>query len=96
MKFFLVEKYYVTRDGTKTETLACSYGLSQLISGPTHILQNSSSGIDLIFTSQLNIVRFTDLIIPFSSLFYSLDFANSIILTLIFLKVCFSNVTLKF
>ena len=30
----------------------CSYGLSQLISDPTHILQNSSSCIYLIFMNQ--------------------------------------------
>ena len=36
--------------------LTCSYGLSQLICDPTHILQNSSSCIDLIFTNQPNFV----------------------------------------
>ena len=42
----------VTREGNEIESLTCSYGLSQLFSDPTHILQNSSSCIDLIFTNQ--------------------------------------------
>ena len=46
----------VTRDGNDIESLTCSYGLSQLISNPTHILQKSSSCIDLIFTNQANFV----------------------------------------
>ena len=33
-----------------------TYGLHQLISDPTHILPNSSSCIDLIFTDQTNLV----------------------------------------
>ena len=47
---------YITREGNEIESLTCSYGLSQLISDPTHILQNSSSCIDLIFMNQPNFV----------------------------------------
>ena len=46
----------VTREGNKIKSLTCSYGLSQLISDSTHILQNSSSCINLIFTNQPNLV----------------------------------------
>ena len=38
------------------DTIAISYGLNQLIQEPTHILNSSSSCIDLIFTSQPNLV----------------------------------------
>ena len=41
---------------TQVDSLTTSYGLSQVISDPTHILPNSSSCIDLIFTNQLNVV----------------------------------------
>ena len=37
-------------------TIASSYGLNQLIQESTHILNSSSSCIDLIFTSQPNLV----------------------------------------
>ena len=43
-------------EGSKIDTIANSYGLNQLIQGPTHILNSSSSCIDLIFTSQPNLV----------------------------------------
>ena len=33
------------------------YGLNQLITEPTHILEHSSSCIDLIFTKQPNFIR---------------------------------------
>ena len=36
-------------------SLNTSYGLKQIISDPTHILPNSSSRTDLIFTNQLNL-----------------------------------------
>ena len=42
---------------SKIDTITSSYGLSQLIQEPTHILNSSSSCIDLIFTSQPNLVR---------------------------------------
>ena len=37
-------------------TLTSSYGLTQLITEPTHILPNSSTCIDLIFSNQPNMV----------------------------------------
>ena len=43
-------------EGSRIDTIANSYGLNQLIQGPTHILNSSSSCIDLIFTSQPNLV----------------------------------------
>ena len=46
----------VTREDNEIESLTCSYRLSQLISDPTHILQNSSSCIDLNFTNQPNFI----------------------------------------
>ena len=43
-------------EGTLSESISSLYGFSQLISEPTHILQNSSSCIDLIFTDQPSLV----------------------------------------
>ena len=43
-------------EGTEIDCLATEYDLKQVINEPTHLLENSSSGIDLIFTSQLNLV----------------------------------------
>ena len=43
-------------EGTQVDSLTTFYGLSQIISDPTHILPNSSSCIDLIFTNQPNLV----------------------------------------
>ena len=43
-------------EGTQTESISSLYGISQLISESTHILQSSSSWVDLIFTDQLNLV----------------------------------------
>ena len=45
-----------TSEGTQVDSLTASYGLSQIISDPTHILPNLSSCIDLIFTNQPNLV----------------------------------------
>ena len=45
-----------TSEGTQVNSLTTSYGLSQIISDPTHILPNSSSCIDLIYTNQPNLV----------------------------------------
>ena len=41
--------------GSKIDTITNSYGLNQLIQEPNHILNSSSSCIDLIFTSQPNL-----------------------------------------
>ena len=46
-----------TSEGSRIEALTCSYGLSQLISSPTHIIQNLSSCIDLIFANRSNLER---------------------------------------
>ena len=42
--------------GTQIEFLASQFAVSQLIKEPTHILDNSKSCIDLIFTSQPNMI----------------------------------------
>ena len=48
----------VTRfEGLKIEFLASQFAMSQVINEPTHILDNSKSCIDLIFTSQTNMIR---------------------------------------
>ena len=44
-----------TSEGTQVDSLTTSYSLSQIISDLTHILRNSSSCIDLIFTDQPNL-----------------------------------------
>ena len=43
--------------GIEIESLTSFYGLHQSIDSPTHILPNSSSCIDLIFCSQLSLVK---------------------------------------
>ena len=45
-----------TSEGAQVDSPSTSYGLSQIISDPTHILPNSSSCIDLISTNQPNLV----------------------------------------
>ena len=42
--------------GTELAELAAQYNLNQAIDGPTHILPNSASCIDLIFTTETNFV----------------------------------------
>ena len=37
-------------EGSAVESITSQFGLHQLINEPTHLLQNSFSGIDLIFT----------------------------------------------
>ena len=44
----------LSHEGTHIESLTTMYGL-QLVSDPTHLLPNSSSCIDLIFTDQPNL-----------------------------------------
>ena len=51
-----------TSEGTQVDLLTTSYGLSQIISDPTHILPNSYSCNDLIFTNPPNLV--TELMHP--------------------------------
>ena len=43
-------------EGSDLDFLISQFGLSQIIKEPTHILDNSRSCIDLIFTSQPNMV----------------------------------------
>ena len=43
-------------EGSTIECITSQFGLHQLINEPTHLLQNYSSCIDVIFTSQPNIV----------------------------------------
>ena len=45
-----------TDGGPRINYLTTSYGFQQLISEPTHILKNSSSCFDLIFTDQPNLI----------------------------------------
>ena len=45
-----------TYEGSKIEAITSQFGLNQLIQEPTHVLSNSSSCIDLVFTSQPNLV----------------------------------------
>ena len=42
-------------EGKTIESITSQFGLYQLINEPTHLLENSSSCIDLIFTSQPNL-----------------------------------------
>ena len=44
-------------EGTKIDCLATEHDLKQVINEPTHLLENSSSCIDLKFTSQPNLVK---------------------------------------
>ena len=46
----------ITAGGTRIEIMTSHYGLTQIINKPTHILEDSSSCTDLIFTSQVNMV----------------------------------------
>ena len=42
--------------GLELDEITCHHGLQQIINSPTHILPNSASSIDLIFTSQRNLI----------------------------------------
>ena len=44
-----------TSEGILVESITSQFGLHQIINEPTHILENSSSCVDLIFTSQPNL-----------------------------------------
>ena len=46
----------VTPQGAGVEALTSFYGLNQLIKTPTHLLQNSATCIDLVFTNQPHLV----------------------------------------
>ena len=45
-----------TYDGSKTDGVTCQFGLKQIIKEPTHIIGDSSSCIDQVFTTQPNLV----------------------------------------
>ena len=45
-----------TYEGSKIDAITSQFGLKQLIQEPTHVLTDSSSRIDLIFTSQPNLI----------------------------------------
>ena len=45
-----------SREGTQLEPIASLKGMKQLIGESTHVLENSSSCIDLIFTNQPNLI----------------------------------------
>ena len=45
-----------TSQGNVLENITSQFGLQQIINEPTHIRDNSSSCIDLIFTSQANLI----------------------------------------
>ena len=50
-------KYDISNnEGVQIDSVTSTHGLEQLISEPTHILSDSSSCIDLIFTNQPNLV----------------------------------------
>ena len=44
-----------TPEGAQLDSITSLYGMKQLISEPTHILQQSSSCINLILTNQSNV-----------------------------------------
>ena len=45
-----------TAEGAKLDYLTSLYGMKQVITEPKHILENSSSCIDLIFSNQPNVI----------------------------------------
>ena len=45
-----------TAEGAQLDYLTSLYGMKQVITEPTHILENSSSCIDLIFSNQPNVI----------------------------------------
>ena len=45
-----------SQEGIELASMTSLYGLTQMITDPTHILPNSSSCIDLLFTNQPNII----------------------------------------
>ena len=50
------ENYITTSKGKAIENISSQFGLHQVINEPTHILESSSTCIDLIFTSQPNLI----------------------------------------
>ena len=54
-----------TSQGNVLENITSHFGLQQIIKEPTHILDNSSSCIDLIFTSQPNLITESGVYLPY-------------------------------
>ena len=46
----------MTAEGTQLDYLTSLYRMKQVITEPPHILENSSSCIDLIFSNQSNLI----------------------------------------
>ena len=46
----------ISIEGTQLDVVSSSHGLHQLIKAPTHLMENSVSFIDLIFTNQPKLV----------------------------------------
>ena len=46
----------VTAEGAQFDYLSSLYGMEQVVTKPTHILENSSICIDLIFSNQPNLL----------------------------------------
>ena len=55
-----------TTEGVYLDTLMTLYSIKKLITKPTHVLEHSSSGIDLIFTNQPNLVRESEIHLLFT------------------------------
>ena len=55
------EKDKTSFEGSRIQLLTSKFGLSQIITEPTHILENSRSSIDLLLTSQPNLVMHSGL-----------------------------------
>ena len=45
-----------SHEGNEIENVTAQFGLQQIIKEPTHISNTSSAFIDLIFTSQINLI----------------------------------------
>ena len=52
----VARRYIVSKKGNHVDSLTSTFNLHQVISGPTHILFQSSSCIDLMFTDQPHLV----------------------------------------
>ena len=53
---FKRQQYDWRFEGSKLRLLTSQFGLNQIINEPTHITKNSSTCIDLLFTSETNLV----------------------------------------
>ena len=84
-------------EGSKIDTIASSYDLNQLIQEPTHILNSSSSYIDLIFTWQPNLVMESGIhSLLHSKCHHQIVFAKFIFSILCFMKDLFGIMKSKY